>query len=423
MHYRLFVLLAALTLVPGFVWAQGNPLGPEFRVNTYTTGDQGLPAVASNSAGDFVVVWTAPTQDYGTYGAFGQRYDAGGAPLGPEFRVNTYTTGNQGLASVARDLSSFVVSWMSYGQDGAGYGVFAQRYSNDGAPLGPEFRVNSYTTVHQGYPSVASGPGPNFVIVWMSGASPGSGQDGSQYGVFGQRYDDTTGVPLGPEFRVNTYTTNTQGNASVAADGAGNFVVVWASETQDGSGSGVFGQRYASTGAPLGPEFRVNTYTTAYQIRPDVSTDLAGNFVVVWASQNQDGSAYGVFGQRFAATGAPVGVEFRVNTFTTSTQDMPSVTNDSAGNFVVTWLSDSQNGSFAGIFGQRFDGTGAPLGPEFRVNTYTTSSQSYPSVASDALGNFKVVWQSDFQDGSNAGVYGQRFNMMVPVELMRFGVE
>ena len=34
------------------------------------------------------------------------------------------------------------------------------------------------------------------------------------------------------------------------------------------------------------------------------------------------------------------------------------------------------------------------VGPEFRVNTYTTSSQRSPSAAADAAGNFIVVWES-----------------------------
>ena len=49
------------------------------------------------------------------------------------------------------------------------------------------------------------------------------------------------------------------------------------------------------------------------------------------------------------------------------------------------------------------------LGGEFQVNTYTTSSQSGPSVAMDGAGNFVVVWQSSGQDGSSGGVFGQRF--------------
>jgi hypothetical protein len=418
MRHRSLLLLAAVTLAPAVAWPQGDPLGPEFRVNTYTTGDQFVPTVASNSGGDFVVVWMSPTQDYGTYGVFGQRYGSGGAPLGPEFRVNTYTTGDQGYQSVAADLGGFVVVWHSTVQEGSGYGVFGQRYATAGAPLGPEFRVNSYTTGNQGGASVASGPGANFVVVWMS-----AGQDGSSYGIFGQRYDDTSGAPLGPEFRVNTYTTNGQYYPSVAADGSGNFAVVWVSDSQDGSGGGVFGQRYASSGVPLGGEFRVNTYTTSGQYEPSVAADLSGNFVVVWAGQGQDGSGRGIFGQRYASTGAPLGGEFRVNTFTTNDQDRPSVAADSAGNFVVTWSTDTQDGSGLGVFGQRYASSGAPLGPEFLVNTYTTNGQFNPSVAADALGNFKVVWTSQTQDGSGLGVFGQRYNMMVPVELMGFGVE
>ena len=52
-------------------------------------------------------------------------------------------------------------------------------------------------------------------------------------------------------------------------------MVVWQSY-QDGSGNGIFGQRYASSGAPQGAEFRVNTYTTSSQGYPAVATDSTG---------------------------------------------------------------------------------------------------------------------------------------------------
>ena len=75
------------------------------------------------------------------------------------------------------------------------------------------------------------------------------------------------------------------------------------------------------------------------------------------------------------------------------------------------------------MIAQRFASAGDPLGPEFLVNTYTTNNQGLPSVAAGSAGDFVVVWQSDTQDGSGRGVFGQRYNMIVPVELMRFGVE
>jgi hypothetical protein len=415
---RALLVFVALVSVPRAAWAQGDPLGPEFLVNTYTTGNQLFPSVAADSSGNFVVVWTSDLQDGSSLGVFGQRYASSGAPLGPEFRVNTFTTGYQLGVSVAADSSgNFVVVWFSFGQDGSGHGVFGQRYASSGAPLGPEFRVNTYTTGNEFHQSVAADSAGNFVVVWDS-----TQQDGSQYGIFGQRYA-SSGATLGPEFRVNTYTTNSQAHPSIASDASGNFVVAWHSYTQDGSIFGVFGQRYASSGATLGPEFRVNTFTTSSQAHSSIASDSSGNFVVAWHSLTQDGFSEGIFAQRYASSGTPVGPEFRVNSYTTGFQGYPYVAADISGNFIVVWESFSQDGSGYGVFGQRYATSGAPLGPEFRVNTYTPNGQFAPAVAADTAGNFVVVWASFQQDGSSYGVFGQRYSQIVPVELMHFRVD
>jgi hypothetical protein len=123
-----------------------------------------------------------------------------------------------------------------------------------------------------------------------------------------------------------------------------------------------------------------------------------------------------------AQGGNPLGPEFRVNTYTTSGQRQPAVASASSGNFVVVWAS-IQYGGCCDVFGQRYDSAGATLGPEFRVNTYTTNYQRGPAVASDSSGNFVVVWDSVDQDGSYRGVFGQRYRAIVPVELMHFEVE
>jgi hypothetical protein len=361
MHWSRFLALLALLLVPRAAWPQGTPVGPEFRVNTHTAGNQSTPSVAADASGNFVVVW-----------------------------------------------NSFV-------QDGSLYGVFGQRYDSSGGPLGPEFRVNTDTTSDQRYPSVAADASGNFVVVW---ASP----DGSAGGVSGQRYA-SSGAPLGPEFRVNTYTTSDQSSPSVAADASGNFVVVWTSFAQDGSADGVFGQRFASSGAPLGPEFRVNTYATSDQRSPAVAADASGNFVVVWEGQEGGTGAEDIFGQRYASTGAPLGPEFHVNAFRVDTQFNASVAADASGNFVVVWSSHLQDGPNFGVFGRRYDSAGALQGPEFRVNTFTTDDQWIPAAAASSSGDFVVVWLSEYQDGSGNGIFGQRYSQIVAVELTGFTVE
>ena len=126
-------------------------------------------------------------------------------------------------------------------------------------------------------------------------------------------------TPAGGEFRVNTYTTGRQDIARAAMEPDGDFVVVWTSFGQDGSYDRVFGQRFAASGAPRGSEFRINAYTTNSQAWPAVAVGSKGDFVVVWGS-NQDGSGLSIQGRRFDAAGNPIGAEFQVNTFTTGYQ-------------------------------------------------------------------------------------------------------
>ena len=218
-------------------------------------------------------------------------------------------------------------------------------------------------------------------------------------------------APAGNEFQINTYTTSSQFTAAVASDASGNFVVVWESAGQDGSDYGVFGQRFNAAGVRQGGEFQVNTYTTNKQYLPAVASDANGTFVVVWHGYGADGHYSGVFGQRFNALGVRQGLEFRVNTYTTNQQLRPAVASAASGNSVVVWESVNQDGSSNGIFGQRFDAGGVAQGGEFQVNTYTTNAQYLPAVAAAPNGNFLVVWTSLApQDGAGSAVMGQRFD-------------
>ncbi len=379
-------------------------VGNEFRINTYTSNDQRDPSVASFSNGNFVVSWQSWLQDGSLYGVYGQVFDGNGSKIGSEFRVNSYTTNNQFGSSVASLADgNFVVTWASSGQDGDWNGVYGQLFDGNGSKIGSEFRANSYTISYQDNPSVASFSNGNFVVTWMS-----LGQDGSGYGVYGQVFDGI-GSNIGNEFRANSYVTLNQRRPSVASFSNGNFVVTWHSDGQDGNGWGVYGQLFDGNGSNIGSEFRANSYTTNWQLNPSVTSLDDGNFVVTWESRNQDGSGYGVYGQVFAGNGSKIGSEFRANSYTPGWQRYPSVASFSNGNFVVTWESYDQDGSGAGVYGQLFDGIGTKIGSEFRANSYTTSDQRYPSIASFSNGNFVVTWSSWDQDGSGAGIFGQIF--------------
>jgi len=404
-------LVLSLFGVPGASFAISLN-GSDFQVSSYTTTGQYHPHVASDSSGNFVVVWqslgSAGTDSYG-YSVQGQRYNAGGSPNGGQFQVNSDTPGNQFYPSVASDpAGDFTVVWYNDSE----IFVKGQRYGASGSPSGGEFQVGSYAPgsgVLSVVSSVASDSKGDFVVAWHSNGSPGN--DTSDLSVQGERYS-AGGAAIGGQFQVNTYTTSFQSSPDVASDANGNFVVVWESNGSagtDASLTSIQGQRYAANGSAIGGQFQVNSYTSLTQLTPAVASDSKGNFIVVWGSDGSPGtdtSSYSIQGQRYNASGAALGAQFQVNTYTTGTQFYPSVASDSFGDFVVAWSSVSGTGPPATLEGQAFSASGAPIGSEFQVNTYTTGEAVQSSVASDSAGkNIVVVWSS----AGGFSIRGQRF--------------
>ena len=385
--------------------------------------------MAMDSDGDFVITWLSGDnyegQDGSSFGVYAQRYNAAGEVQGTEFQVNTYTTSCQSSPSIAMDADGdFVIAWTSGaysgGQDGSSDGIYAQRYNAAGEAQGPEFQVNTYTTSSQFGPSIAMDGDGDFVIAWTSGDFFGDlgnpGQDGDGFGTYAQRYN-ATGVAQGPEFRINTFTTGSQRGPSIAMDNDGDFVITWGSY-QDGSDYGIYAQRYNASGVVQGEEFQVNTYTIRDQDSPSIAMDSDGDFVITWESVESVGysdgvsySEFGIYAQRYNAAGKTQGSEFLVNTYTTNSQSFPSIAMDSDGDFVITWYGYGQDGPGYDVYAQRYNAAGEVQGTEFRVNTYTIGLQSSPSIAMDNNGDFVIAWVSLGQDGDGFGIFAQRYSL------------
>ena len=335
---------------------------------------------------------------------------------GSEFQVNSYTTNDQRRSDVASLTNGdFVVVWTSQNQDGDLKGIFGRRLDSTGAFQGPEFQLNAHTARGQYFSVVAPDASGGFVVAWTSNQQDGLGNDeGDGYrGVFGGRFD-SAGTPMGQQFMVNSFTVGPQMYPAIDTDGEGDFVVVWRSWDQDGSNFGIFGRRFASSGSPLAAEFQVNTYTNNGQYAPDVAVDPAGGFIVVWSSIGQEGNNnFGIFGRRFDSSGAPAGPEFHVNTYVTNFQSYPAIAVDGAGGFVVVWTSIGQpSTTLYSVIGRRFDAAGGAIGGEFMINSNTTSDNYSAAIAMDDDGQFVVSWQSNLQDGSLLGVFARRFDSL-----------
>ena len=401
-------LLVASADGPGLLAQQVGRVGTELQVNTFTTSFQSAPVVAMSGEQDFVIAWSS-VQDGSGYGVFGRRF-ADGVAQGTEFQVNLYTSDQQdGTAVGIAEDGRFVVVWNSRYQDGGEFGVFARRFDAAGLAQGLELQVNSSTAADQSAPAIAMDALGRFVIAWQST------QNGAT-DVFALRFD-SSGVAQATEFIVNSFVAGGQRLPAVAISDSGAFIVVWDSFTQDGSGYGVFGQRFSPTGARQGPEFQVNAFFTGNQYAASVATDANGDFVVAWESDLQDGSGKGIFARRFDSSGTPQGEEITVNEREIDDQRSAQVALDEDGDFVVVWTSELQDGSGYGVFARRFRDDGALRTAELLANRFTSGSQRTPSVAADDDGDFLVAWQSEGQDGSQTGVFAQRFGVAALIDV------
>jgi len=393
--------LAAIFMFGWFLFGgSGRVSANETRVNTYTISNQSNPSVAMDADGDFVVSWESYGQSGGAYAmsdVYAQRFNSSGAPVGGEFAVFATSWDQRNPATAMDSAGNFAIVYEHNQRISTidNFEIWGKRYNSNGVFLG-NLLVNS-DPGHQRFPSIAMNSIGTFVVSWSS-------NDGNGNGIYVQRYDRFANKQ-GGAFLVNTTIGGEQTNSSTAIDGGANFVVVWEDRGGlDGDGFGVFAQRYNGSGTAVGNEFSVNSSTTGNQLNPSVAMSDYGNFIVVWEDRGgQDGDGYGIFAQRYNASGGAVGDEFRVNTYTTGNQSNPSVAMDNVGNFVVSWESSGQDGSLQGVYAQKYNISGTALDTEFRVNVTTTGSQRSSAVAADNSGRFVTAWQGP--DGNGDGVF------------------
>jgi hypothetical protein len=314
-----------------------------------------------------------------------------------------YSFNDQQIASLSN--GNYIAVWLEYQGTSGGYsqfGIFGQIYNPQGETVVSKFSIRSFS-----YSTYSSDDPPTGVSVssLMNGFVVTWDQQGTRRDIYGQRYNNL-GAQIGSQFQINTYIQDYQEDSSVIGLKDNSFVVIWRSSNQDGSSYGVYGQRFNSDGNKIGSEFRINTYTNNEQYNPSITSLAGGGFIVVWESINQYNGVSGISAQIFDQNSQSVAQEFRVGTTTNKTQSQPAVASFSDGSFIVTWTSsdDSSNG----IFAQRFYANGQSTAQEFLVNTETLSSQTEPAVTVLENDGFLITWSSN--DGNGYGIWGQQYN-------------
>lgn len=210
---------------------------------------------------------------------------------------------------------------------------------------------------------------------------------------------------LTPEVRVNTYIDSRQSAVQTVALRDGGYVTVWSGAGVGDLGYGIFLQRFGASGVRVGGEILVNTITANSQRNPQITLLADGGYAVVWDDTvpGQTGSL-GLFGQTFDASGARVGGNVHISPVGAS-QEMTALP---GGGYVVSWTQPVEYPS-SGVFARRIDAAGQPQEPAFPIEAFQASDAAL--TATDF--GFIAVWRAYENGVATIGVqafdvYGAR---------------
>jgi hypothetical protein len=245
--------------------ASGTALSGVFQVSDGTYSYTGFqwnrtPDVAVDSDGQFVVAWTG-VPGWGGYSVVAQRFQADGSPAGTEFQVNTTgtyygypissyfeSTPDVKYDATGKFLVAWSSSWVEDESQSAYYDVAARLFHGNGAPAGPQFRVNEpsvgYELSNDGCPVIDRLSDGNFVVSFRS-----YGEEGDQAKA---RIIEPGGTPIGLDQLLNTDPDRGHRGDTpvVAAQGTG-FVAAFTDQSLDGvsglDGWEIFAQRFSQS--------------------------------------------------------------------------------------------------------------------------------------------------------------------------------
>ncbi|MCL4232936.1 MAG: hypothetical protein KJ042_00275 [Deltaproteobacteria bacterium] len=378
-------------------WA--GPLTGEISVLSVAE-DGGFSNDVAIKSDRFFVVGEASDVGGDDVGVFARVFDLGGVPPAPEARVNEITAGSQDVVALASTESGAIVLWCSEGEDADGWAVVGRFLDLDGNAISGNFPVNEAAAGDQCSPGIAVLDDGRFLAVWET-----ANLDERRVSA---RLFDADGDPVTGDIAVRATPAN-EGEArpDVATNGADTFVVVWMNTGDTPDLPRMTGRLFDTGGAFTGPEFDIDqTIAPTFHTMPRVAMAQNGDFIVAWATAQDDSAPRGIWAQRFDALGEPLGMSEVVSDNADVDQIYPDVAMNGGGLTMFAWSADAGTGDDEqerrqDILATWWDENGLRVGDVFTVNEQVDWSQQLPrvDVSDDSVG--AVVW-STYNESSGA---------------------
>ncbi len=390
-----------------FLSTSNSWLTGDVQVNGVTNRFQGNPVVATLLNGNVVIAYESVNQAApgSMADVYFQMFAPNGTEVGSETLVNQFTSNNQRSPAItALANGSFAISYVSEQErwTDANNGVpsvdiYARVFDSGGNPSTGEFLVNASSNVCA-YPALAASPDGGFMATWMEKdlLVRNNGWD-----IFARRFS-SSGVG-GNVTRVNTQLYGDQYSPKIQSAGT-NYLDIWTSLGQDGSGEGVFGSYLNDDSTTSGSEMQVNTTTLGAQMHQTLGSDGAGRFLAAWTSFGIGLNGFDLYAQKYINPAAALmGTNNPIfnsdpNANPNSVSNVPPVT-------PVTLPPPPSTNSPASVTNTFNDVKGVYNGLVYDQNNITSGNSGYVTVTTTAKGSFSAKLQLGGKSYSFSGLF------------------
>lgn len=420
------VIALLLFIAAASSFADLEAQGPEYLVNTTSSGYEATPHIAVDGNNQTLIVWTSENRlsDVGP-AIKGQFYNQFGEAVGPE---KTLVDADQNIARIPKQNDyphiamtmwndgDFALAWSEIGDPISDidndYNLVLQFFNNDGSPSGEPLTVAN-TNGKEALPALAHND-TGLVIAWQTFPTAlDKSIDGNTLTF--RRYSKSGNATSNAVTVTQPMPLSNLGAIPAVALNTNNTVfLVWGADMQGKKTGEETSPHYAIRGAlfaandnPIGETSTLFSMTDVGSYPSDVhaATLNENHFIAAWDNGNygsRDPMARTV--SLTGDLGSVIGQQAQED------NAISAIAKGKDGNAFMVW---NRNGGYNDktLYTQQLTSNG-PVGEPQQVSTYTTPEENHVALTTDSNGSLIVTWESWIENDDDApDIYARRFEI------------